>query len=173
MRWFAISVNSRHEKAVETHLTSRSLTGFAPVYHARRRWSDRVKEVEVPLFPGYVFCRFAFADRLKVIGAPGVRGIVGFAGKPTPIPDLEIESVKMLIASGHPVSPAAPLTAGQPVRISEGALAGVEGIVVREKSCYRVVVKVELLNRAVQVELDRLSVEKAPKARTANAPFSF
>jgi len=155
MHWFALTVKPRHEKAVTEHLSARSLEAYAPVYRERRRWSDRVKTVELPLFPRYVFCRFSFADRLKVIGMPSVQSVVGFGGEPVPVPDEEIDAVRMLVGSGLAVAPWHYLRIGQRVRIREGPLSGLEGILAREKSGYRVVINVELLQRGVAVEIDR------------------
>jgi transcription antitermination factor NusG len=155
MHWFALTVKPRHEQAVAEHLLGRSLESYAPVYRERRRWSDRIRTVELPLFPRYVFCRFAFADRLKVIGMPSVLSVVGFGGEPAPVQDGEIDAVKTLVGSGLAVAPWLYLRIGQRVRICEGPLSGLEGILAREKSGYRVVVNIELLRRAVAVEIDR------------------
>ena len=155
MHWFALIVKPRHEKVVTAGLRARSLESYAPLYRERRRWSDRVQIVELPLFPGYVFCRFCFADRLKVLRMPGVQSIVGFGGEPTPVRDEEVDAVKTLVGSGLAVAPWEYLHAGQPVRICRGPLSGVEGILACERSRYRVVINIELLQRAVAVEVDR------------------
>jgi len=165
MHWFALTVRPRHEKAVAERLFGKSLESYAPLYRERRRWSDRVQTVELPLFPRYVFCRFAFADRLKVLSVPSVQSVVGFGGKPTPVRDEEIDGIKTVVGSGLPVAPWHYLQVGQGVRICEGPLAGLEGIVVREKSEYRVVINVELLQRAVAVEIDRDLVKAIDGAR--------
>lgn len=155
VHWFALTVKPQHEKAVGERLTVKSLESYVPLYRERRRWSDRVQTVDLPLFPRYVFCRFSFADRLKVLSTPSVRSVLGFGGKPTPVRDEEIAAVKGLVGSGLPVAPWRYLYVGQRVRICEGPLSGIEGILARQKSGYRVVVNVELLQRAVAVEIDR------------------
>ena len=128
--------------------------------------------VESPLFPRYVFCRFSFADRLKVISMPSVQSVVGFGGKPAPVQDEEIDAIKTLVGSGLEIAPWHYLRVGQRVRICEGPLSGLEGILAREKSRYRVVVNVELLQRAVAVEIDRNFVGTIDGAQPASARLS-
>ena len=155
MNWYALSVKSQHEKAVDEQLQAKALESYLPLYRARQRWSDRIKTIHFPLFSRYVFCRFGFEDRLKVLEISSIVSIVGFGGRACPIPDHEIENIQALVGSGLPVSPWPFLRIGQRVRICEGALEGLEGILAREKSGYRVIVNVELLNRAVAVEVGR------------------
>jgi transcription antitermination factor NusG len=155
MHWYALTVRPQHEKAVADQLRAKALEGYLPLYRARRRWSDRTKTVEFPLFSRYVFCRFSFEQRLRVLQTPSVTSIVGFSGRPCPVGDQEIASIRTMVASGLPMSPWPFVRVGQRVRVCRGALEGVEGILSREKSGYRVVVNVELLNRAVAVEIDR------------------
>ena len=165
MDWFALHVKPRHEKAVENQLEARSLEGYSPCYSARRHWSDRVKAVELPLFPRYVFCRFTFEERLKVLSIPSVVSIVGFGGVPCPISDTDIETVKSMVASGLPVLPWPCLRIGEQVRVCAGPLTGLEGILTREKAAYRVVVSMELLQRAVAVEVERDLIEPVAPLR--------
>ena len=169
-QWFALTVKPRHEKAVAEQLQSRALEGYLPLHQARHRWSDRMKKVELPLFPRYVFSRFAFDHRARVLGLPGVTSIVGFGGKPCPVSDTEIDSLKALVNSGQTLMVWPYLRTGQKVRITEGAMEGVEGILVREKSGYRVVINVELLNRAVAVEIERECVQPVANARPSVSP---
>jgi len=157
--WFALTVKPRHEKSVAEQLTGRLLEGFAPTYRARRRRPDRIATLDLPLFPGYVFCRSRFEDRLKVLRLSSVTSIVSFGGKPCPVPDEEIRAVQAMVASGLPVEPWRYLTVGQRVRICQGYLAGLEGILVREKAVDRVVINVDLLGQAAAVEIDRDHLE--------------
>ncbi len=154
-QWYAVTVKPQHERATAEQLQAKALEAYVPLYKARRRWSDRVKTLEVPLFPRYVFCRFDAEQRAPVLKTPGVLSIVSFDGKPCPVSDQEIDAVRTMVASGRPVMAWPYVRAGQRVRIREGAMAGLEGILVREKSGYRIVVNVELLNRAVAVEIER------------------
>ena len=153
--WFALTVKPRHEKAAAHNLRLRGLEEFLPLHAVRRPWSDRVKTLEEPLFPGYVFCRFTYAERLWALNTPGVKTVVGFGAQETPLSDVEIAAVQKLVASGLPVSPWPYLRVGDRVQIEHGALEGVRGVIVREKGPWRLVVNVELLQRSVAVEIDR------------------
>ncbi len=162
--WFAVTVKPRHEKAVARALESKGLESFLPLYRSRRRWSDRMKDIDLPLFPGYVFCRFPRADRARVLATPGAGSVVGFGGRPADIPEVEVESVRTLTASGMVVGPCPYLQAGERVRIEAGPLAGVEGVVTQIKDAWRVVVSVELLQRSVAAEVEREAVARVRPA---------
>jgi transcription elongation factor/antiterminator RfaH len=160
MHWFALTVKPRHEVAAAAHLLAKSLEAYAPVRRQRRRWSDRVKLIEAPLFPRYIFCRFQFEDRLKVLGTSGVNSIVSFDGAPCPVSDQEIETIRRIAsASDISIEPWPYVQIGQRVRICEGLLSGVEGILVKVKGTCRVVVTVEAMQRAVALEIDLNSLE--------------
>jgi len=155
MNWFALSVKPQHERSVAEQLKGRMLESYAPTYSVKRYWSDRVKIVDRPLFTGYVFCRFRFDDRYKVLTLPSVTSVVGFGGKPCPVSDGEITSVKEMVDSGLPVLPWDYVAVGQRVTIRRGRLAGLEGVLARDKTVDRVVINVEMLGRGVAVEIDR------------------
>ena len=157
-RWFAIRTASGREKAAAGQLENKGYEAFLPIYRSRRRWCDRVKELELPLFPGYLFCRFDFNDRLPVLVTPGVKLIVGFGKTPTPVSDGEIEALRRVVASGAAAEPHEYLAIGQRVRIRDGSLAGVEGVLLQVKSSWRIVLSVELLRRSVAVEVDRAAI---------------
>jgi|SRR5580658_5003147 transcription antitermination factor NusG len=169
--WFALTAKPRHEKTVAESLRGKGLESFVPLYRTRRQWTDRVRSVDLPLFPGYVFCRFAYASRLPVLNTPGVTSVVGFSDVPTPVADDEIMRVRAIEASGLPTHPWPYLRVGQRARIERGSLEGLEGVLIREKDSLRVVVSVELLRRAVAVEIDRdmiCAVEGAEHATMAH-----
>jgi transcription antitermination factor NusG len=153
--WFALTAKPRHEKVVAQNLLGKGLESFLPLYCIRRQWTDRVQSVDLPLFPGYVFCRFAYASRMGVLNTPGVTSVVSFSDVPTPVTDDEISRIRAIQASGLPVQPWPYMRVGQKARIERGSLAGLEGVLIREKDALRVVVSVELLRRAVAVEIDR------------------
>ena len=166
-QWYALTVKPQHERTASRYLRDKGHEEFSPVYRARRRWSDRWKEMELPLFPGYIFCRFSYEERLSVLGTPGIKSIVGFARTPCPAPDTEIAAIRQMVDSGRRIQPWPHLRIGERVRIEEGCLRGICGILVRERDCWRVVVNVELLERSVAVEIDRefLTREiRAPKS---------
>jgi transcription antitermination factor NusG len=165
--WFALMVKPQHEKAVVAQLELKLLEAYLPLHRARRRWSDRMMELELPLFPRYVFSRFSFDDRLKVLRILSVTSIVSFGGKPCPLDSRQIAAIQSMIASGKPVLAWPYLKIGQRVRISNGPLEGLEGILAREKSQYRLVVNVDILNRAVAVEVERESITPLSSAAVA------
>lgn len=154
-KWFALSVRPNREHSVAKHLEAKEYETFAPMYRSRRVWSDRVKFIELPLFPTYVFCRFNPAVRTApVVTTPGVLRILGYGSTPAPVADSEILAIQRIVASKLPTGPWPYLCAGTPVRIDAGPLAGLEGIVVLLKSELRLVVSVSLLQRSVAVEID-------------------
>jgi transcription antitermination factor NusG len=153
--WFALTAKPRHEKSASRILSNKGLESFLPLYRARRQWTDRVKVVDLPLFPGYVFCRFDYERRLAVLTTPGVSSIIGFDNAPAPVSDEEIDRVQAIVASGLPSQPWPYTRVGETVRIIRGSLAGMEGVLVRERDSMRVVVSVEMLRRSVAVEIDR------------------
>ena len=159
--WFALRVKSRSEKIVSTIVRYKGFEEFLPLYQSRRRWSDRFKSVELPLFPGYVFCRFDPSTRLRVLQAPGVRSIVGAGKDAAPVDDAEIDSIRALIASRRPILPWPFLRAGERVAIRSGPLANLRGIIVRVKDSLRAVVSVEALSCSVAVEVDIEDLEKS------------
>ncbi len=156
--WFAVRVRSNQERIAISHLHQRGYQQFAPSFKSERRWSDRKKEIEQFLFPGYIFCRFDPGDRLAVLTSPGVVDLVGFGKTPEPIPDQEIERVRRMVESGLLVTPYPFLNVGQGVLIERGPLTGLEGILVEMKGRLRLVVSINLLQRSVSAEVDRHSV---------------
>jgi transcriptional antiterminator NusG len=157
--WFAIRVKSRRENVIATALRGKGLEEFAPTYRARNRWSDRVKEVDVPLFPGYIFCRFDPQHRLPVITTPGIFSIVGFGKTPEPVDDSEIARIQSIVSSGALAYPWPFLRIGQKVTIRRGPLTGVDGFLIASKDQYRLVVSIQLLKRSVATDIDRDCVE--------------
>src|SRR5258708_7214635 len=127
--WFALKVRSNFEAKSANSLRQRGYLEFSPSYQAPSYWSDRVKMVQRPLFPGYVFCRCDPQHWLPVLQTPGVVQVVSFGGKPAPVDPAEIESLRTLVNSPEPLFPRAFLSVGRRVRIERGSLAGVEGIV--------------------------------------------
>ena len=164
--WFAVRVRSKHESVTATHLRGRGYEEFVPTFQERRQWSDRVKIQDQNLFPGYVFCRFDPRDRFPILSAPGVVSIVGFGNGPTPIPDKEMDDVRTLVNSGFLLTPWPFLEVGQRVVVEKGPLAGVEGVVEATRGRYRLVVSIQLLQRSVATELDRIWIRPLSTDRT-------
>ncbi len=156
--WFALRVKSRAEKMVAMIARNKGFEEFVPVYQSRRRWSDRFKSVELPLFPGYVFCRLNPEFRLPLLTIPGVMSFVGIGKIPVPIADGEIAAIQTAIGAGLTAEPYPFLEVGQRVRLAEGPLAGLEGLLVEVRKQQRLVVSVSMLKRSVAVEIDRFWV---------------
>jgi transcription antitermination factor NusG len=155
LRWYALRTRSRAEQLVATGLQAKGYEQYLPSYRVRRRWSDRTVEATLPLFPGYVFCRFDGRERVPVLTTCGVASIIGFGPQLASIPDSEIEAIQSALDSGLQVEPCPFLREGQRIRVSHGALKGVEGILLKKKSEWRLVVSVTLLHRSVSVEFDQ------------------
>jgi transcription antitermination factor NusG len=153
--WFALRVKPRHERSSAAALRFKGYEEFVPLYRSERRWSDRVKELELPLFAGYVFCRFDSRFRLPILTTPGVLCIIGSGREPVPVPDREIEALKAVVRSGLRTEPWPYLEPGCRIGIEAGPLRGIEGTLLEVKGCQRLVLSVDLLRRAVAVEVDR------------------
>lgn len=157
-RWFALRVRSNHEKLVAAGAVQRGFESFLPLYRTRRRWSDRWKDIDLPLFTGYVFCRLNLAAKLPLLTIPGVAGFAGAGRVPIAVADEEIAALQSIVRSGAPAAPWPFLKAGQRVRLERGPIRDVEGILIEVKNSLRLVVSVTLLQRSVAVEVDRDSV---------------
>jgi len=164
--WFALQVRTRQEASVAQQLNGQGYERFLPLYKVRKRWSDRIKEVNAPLFPGYLFCRFNPQDRLPILKTPGVIQIVGFNNGPTAVDEAEISSIQTLVTAGVPHQPWPFLAAGDRVRIESGPLLGLEGILIDVKRSHRLVLSVTLLQRSVAVEIDSALITAISPTRT-------
>lgn len=152
--WYAIRVRSRFENSVATLLQGKGYESFLPFYNVRRRWSDRFKVTKLPLFPGYLFCRFNPSDRLPVLTVPGIVHIIGAGNIPLPVDEAEIAAIQAAVQSGLPRQPWPVLQAGDRVKVVGGPLAGIEGILLNFKGQKRLVLSVTLLQRSVAVEIN-------------------
>lgn len=154
--WYALHIRSKFERVASATLSGKGYEEFLPVYSSKRRWSDRQKEIELPLFPGYLFCRFDAQERLlPILTTPGVISIVGAGRVPAPIPEQQIDAIRTVIRSGLCAQPWPHLAVGSKVVIERGPLAGIEGVTLDVDKKYRLIVSVPLLQRSVAVEIDR------------------
>lgn len=170
--WFAVYTTCRHEKRVAQHLEQRGLEFYLPLYRTQRRWKDRsLVTLDLPLFPGYIFVRIDWFQRVSVLQVPGVLSLVGGTWPHiTPLPEFEITALRQGLdprrAAPHPL-----LLKGDKVRISNGPLAGLEGMVERNKNALRVVLTLELIMQSISVEVDANDLEplqvKAELARSS------
>jgi transcriptional antiterminator NusG len=152
--WYGIRTRSNHERVAAIVLSGKGYDPYLPLYRLQRQRANSVVESEHPLFPGYVFCRFDAKKRLPILMTTGVIAVLGFGREPAAIPDEEIEAVKAVLRSGLPAEPCAYLREGQRVRVMNGSLVGVEGILVKKKNQSRMVVSVTMLQRSISVEID-------------------
>lgn len=153
--WYGVRTKSNQEKVAASVLEAKGFEHYLPMYRTRRRWSDRIVETSLPLFPGYVFCRFEPGQKLQVLNTPGVASIVSFGGIPAPVNDAEIATIQSLVQSGRAVEPHPYLKEGQAVRVVRGPLEGAEGILVKKRDDWRMIVSIALLQRSIAVEVDR------------------
>ncbi|MGB0064900.1 MAG: UpxY family transcription antiterminator [Terracidiphilus sp.] len=164
--WFAVYTTYRHEQRVATHFANRAIEQYLPMYRTQHRWRDNSRaNLDLPLFPCYVFVRIAREQRVPVLEVPGVLWMVGDSGsQPTSLPELEIETLRAGLDPLR-VEPHAYLSAGQRVRIRAGMLAGLEGIVVRRKNSLHAVISLELIMQSIAVEVsadDLEAIDQAP-----------
>jgi transcription antitermination factor NusG len=158
-RWYAAYTVPRHEKCVTKQLQEREVECFLPLYRSIHRWKDRRKQVELPLFPGYVFVRIALQHRLRVLQLPGVVHFVSFHGRPAPLLESEINGIRSGLSANICVEPHPYLKIGRRVRIRSGPMAGLEGILKRKKDKFRLVLSIDLIMRSVAVEVDSADIE--------------
>jgi transcription antitermination factor NusG len=158
-QWYAVRTRSRHEKKVCEQLAGRQgVEVFLPLWEHRSRWKDRVKRVEVPLFPGYCFACFCYPDRLQVLRTFGVVDLVGARGYPEAVPDAEIDAIHALVCSRLTYEPFPFLVEGMAVEVIRGPLMGVHGRLLRRDRDLRVVLSVALIRRSVSVEIDAADI---------------
>jgi transcription antitermination factor NusG len=165
-RWYALHVRERVEKIVSWNLNHKGYEVFLPTYSSRRRWSDRIKVIEMPLFSGYVFCRFYFGERLPILTVPGVQHVVSFGQTVTPVDPTELNALRRAVDSGLACEPWPYLQVGHRVRVENGPLTGLEGFVQDVSKPCKLVISLNLLSRSVAVELDRASVKPIPSPKT-------
>jgi transcription antitermination factor NusG len=158
LHWFALKVRSRAEKTVADTLSGRGLEVFCPTYLESRQYSDRVKSLHSPLFPGYLFCKLAWTNRLPALSTPNVEYIVGFGTQPTPVNPAEVDAIQAVVRSGALCQPHPFLRLGQRVRMRAGPLTDLEGILVGSRGRHRLIVSVDLLQRSIATEVDSAHV---------------
>ena len=154
-QWFAIWTRSRHEQMVREQLERKQIDAFLPTMPRWSRWKDRKKKIDWPLFPGYCFARFDLEDSLPILKTVGVVKIVSFDGKPAPIPESELDSIRVLVGSDLQYDPCPNIQEGMMVEVTHGALRGVIGRLMRKDAVKaRLVLSVNLIGQAVSVEVD-------------------
>ena len=157
-QWYAIWTRSRHEQVVRDQLQHKHVEAFLPTIPKWSRWKDRKKKIDWPLFPGYCFARFNARERLPILKCAGVVNIISFEGEPAPIPEHEIDGIRMLIESELAYDPCPMIREGMMVEVKHGPLKGVVGRLIRKGAHARLVLSVDLIGQAVSVEVDAADV---------------
>jgi transcription antitermination factor NusG len=157
-RWYAAYTCTNHERRVAQQLSERNVENFLPLYRSVRRWKDRRKELQLALFPSYVFVHMDVKDRLRVLQLPGVVNLVSFGGVPAPLLDSEIEGLRNGLIHDGRVKSHPYLAVGRRVRIVDGPFTGIEGIIVRRKEKLRVVLSISLIQRSVAIEVSESDI---------------
>ncbi len=161
LHWYALRTRSRHEKLVRDQLDKQGIEPLLPTVKRLSQWKDRKKEIEVPLFSGYCFVRFAQREKTPIQKVTGVVEIVGCGSRPEPIPEQEIDALRRLITSVLPYDPHPYLHEGMKVEVTRGPLQGVQGILLRKEKRHRLVIGVRLIEQAAAVEIDVRDVVQA------------
>ena len=152
--WFAVRVKSNYEKPVSAMLRGKGFEEFLPTYRAKRQWSDRIKVLDLPLFPGYLFCRIDLSRRLPLLTTPGFLYLVGKGMTPEPVDEAEVTAIQTVVSSGLPAMPWPAVVVGQKVRLARGPLRGIEGVVAKIADENRIYVNATLLQRSISVQVD-------------------
>jgi len=158
--WYALYTKSQHEKVIANLLVNKSFEVFLPLYAVGHQWKDRIKLLSLPLFPCYVFLRDSLERRLDVLKTPGVLQIISYCGRPASIPTVEIEAIRLVVGASLKLEPHPLLQNGDFVRVKTGPLSGIEGILTQKKNRFRLVLAVEMLGKAVSVEVEGSQVER-------------
>jgi transcription antitermination factor NusG len=157
--WWALYTRHQHERVVADMLSAKGFDVFLPIYESVRRWKDRKKTLSLPLFPCYLFVRGGLDRRLQVVTTPGIHMILHHGERIATIPEQEIEAIQRAVAGDYRVEPHPFLKCGMRVRVLRGALEGVEGLLVRKKNMFRLVLSVDMLAQSVAVEVNASDVE--------------
>lgn len=167
LEWNAVYTRHQHEKCAAESLAGNGFEVFLPAYNVLRQWTDRKKRVSVPLFPCYVFVRTNFERRFRVLTTPGIHSLVMFAGQPAVVRESEIDAIRKAVQNNFRAEPHPFLRCGDWVRVKSGPLADVEGILVRRKGAYRLILSAELLGKSIAVEIDAFNVIPARRSHTS------
>jgi transcription antitermination factor NusG len=168
LQWWALYTRHQHEKVVADMLSAKGFEVFLPLYDSIRRWKDRQKLLSLPLFPCYVFVRGGFGRRLQIVTTPGVHTVLNHGEHVAVIPESEIESIRRTVDGHFRMEPHPFIRCGDRARVIRGSLQGVEGILVRKKNQFRLVLSVDMLAKSVAVEIDAVDVEPVTERDQAN-----
>jgi transcription antitermination factor NusG len=173
LSWWALYTRHQHEKVVADILSAKGFEVFLPLYDSIRRWKDRQKLLSLPLFPCYVFIRGEVGRCLQVVNTPGVHMILNQGEHFAVIPENEIQAIRRTVEGPFRMEPHPFLRCGDRVRVICGSLQGVEGILVRKKNQFRLVLSVDMLAKSVAVEIDAADVESVSEPTGGRASGLF
>ena len=168
LHWWALYTRHQHEKVVAEMLSAKGFEVLLPLYDSIRRWKDRQKVLSLPLFPCYVFVRGGVRRRLEVVSTPGVHMILNHGEHIALIPENEIHAIRRTMEGRFHMEPHPFIRCGDRVRVIRGSLQGVEGILIRKKNQFRLVLSVDMLAKSVAVEIDAADVEPITKRVQGN-----
>ncbi len=157
--WWAVYTRHQHEKTVAGMLENKGFEVFLPLYESERRWKDRAKTLSLPVFPNYVFVRGELSRRLQIVSTPGAHLIVSNGTQFSEIPDKEIAAIRRAVNAPNRVLPHPVINAGDRVRVIRGTLEGLEGVLLRNRNSYRLILNVAMLAQSAAVEVDAIDVE--------------
>jgi transcription antitermination factor NusG len=163
--WYALHTRHRHEKKIDARLKEKKITSYLPLHTVYRRWSDRYKRIEEPLFSCYVFVWIALRDRLPVLQTDGAVNLVSFNGIPAIIPPEQIDAIRRILERRVEVSQAGYFTPGEKVRVMRGPLHGLEGTLVCQKNNHRLIITVDGIKQAIAIEIDPHDLEPIGESR--------
>ena len=159
IRWYAISTRARHEKKVLKKLEEKGIAAYLPLQKVYRKWSDRYKQIETPLLNGYVFVHIALKNRMPVLRTDGIVRIVSFNGIPAPIPDEQINTIKIVLRETDDIQKIDYLTPGKKVEVTQGCFKGIRGVLTEVNKNHRLVLRLDCIKQAISVNVDYRDVE--------------
>jgi transcription antitermination factor NusG len=162
-RWYVVYTCARHERTVSEGLQRKSVESYLPTYSELRRWSDRRVKIELPLFPCYVFVRIPVGEKRRVLNTPGVVRFVSLGGHPYALPDEEMDALKNVLQC-RPARPFPYFSVGKRVRVKNGPLKGLEGVIQRRKGLYRMVLSIDCIAKSVAVDLEAADLDLLPSS---------
>lgn len=157
--WYALKTKYHHEKKVDIRLKAKGLTSYLPLQTVYRRWSDRLKPINEPIFSCYLFVYIPLCERLKILETDGVVHLVSFNGHPSPIPEKQINSIRFIIEKIRSVKQVNFFVPGKKVRIRQGILKGIEGFLIRDNNNHRFVIAIDTINQGISIDIDANDLE--------------
>ena len=159
-KWFAFYTKSRHEKSVHNTLINNGYEVYLPLLRERKKWSDRKKWVEYPLFKSYLFIKIEPKDSIFALKTPGIVRMIKFGNRPSPIPNQIILSLKLMLEGGYNPQPTDYFLKGDPVIIKDGPLSGLEGEIIKVHNEERFIVHVHTIQHSISIKIDRAYLSK-------------